>query len=79
MTVSPGESCRGYCRHMGYRGHWYVPFGSCTNKVRAVSVFLAQIKFKYLGVLFTSDCKIEWEWCGDCSNADAVPVNCGGS
>jgi len=31
----------GYCGCMGYRDCWYVPFGPCTNKVRAVSVFSA--------------------------------------
>jgi len=51
MTVSPGESCGGYCGSMGYRGRWYVPFGPCTNKVRAVSVFSAQSQARSQWVL----------------------------
>ena len=50
-TVSPGESCEGYCGSMGYRGHWDVPFGPCTNKVRAVSVFSAQSQTRSQWVL----------------------------
>ena len=51
MTVSPRESCGGYCRSIGYWGRWYVPFDPCTNKVRSVSVFSAQSQARSQWVL----------------------------
>jgi len=78
MTVSPGESCEGYCGSIGYRGRWYVQFGPCTNKLRAVSVFSAQsqacsqwvLDSEYLRVLFNSEGKMDREmdrWIGAAS------------